>query len=621
MLPVFRYWWSGPDGIDRLWLPVVVTAVIVVAARRTRWTLAVATVGGLWLTYVAGREFAARLAIVAAAGGAMWGLVTGGLPTPRWRSVVPPVADVVPAVVALAAGTIVLGVDPRQLRFANAAVIAAVALAAPVVAHRVAPSPLLGRVSNASVAVGATVIAWVDGPLTPARRLLHTVAGAAVTTRDRWWRGAIPSTALGGATVAAADVADDRSFRGRLRRYRTPILVWLGTFVPVNAIMNSAALPSDGSTGMNWSTVVGLLPNSQNIRGWIKWDANQYLDIAANGYHYRSGVYVLADGTQQPAAWFPGYGLLVRIVATPFRWMVGAEYAELMNLDAQVAVGITFAGGLAIALLFWKWTAQTGMSGRSRIGALLCLMWFPYSFMFYGAAYSDPTFTVLAIGAFVLWRSDRFLTAGIVGALAGVVRVNGVAIVVGLAVLAAIAWREGRPDARRRIRGAALSATGIVGFVAWCGIRYGEPLLYWNAHRAIFAKLDPLRAEELLKVDFVPSLVNRWSTHPGAMVNLAVEALITVFCLASLPAVRRRFDAGCAAFVGVQVAIIWMGSIDFIGAGRYLSCAFPVAALWGEWLAVRTLPRRVVGAGLAATGLAGTLALTYWFSRTVDLGW
>ena len=36
-----------------------------------------------------------------------------------------------------------------------------------------------------------------------------------------------------------------------------------------------------------------------------------------------------------------------------------------------------------------------------------------------------------------------------------------------------------------------LAASGIGSFVVWCGVRFGEPLLYWNAHRAIWPFTPP----------------------------------------------------------------------------------------------------------------------------------
>jgi hypothetical protein len=53
----------------------------------------------------------------------------------------------------------------------------------------------------------------------------------------------------------------------------------------------------------------GTSPTAPHRRNWpdAQYDAlvarkDPYLDIARNGYHYRSGFYIAADGAQQPAA-------------------------------------------------------------------------------------------------------------------------------------------------------------------------------------------------------------------------------------------------------------------------------------------------------------------------------
>ena len=341
----------------------------------------------------------------------------------------------------------------------------------------------------------------------------------------------------------------------------------------------------------------------------------------------------------EPAAWFPGYGLLIRAISRPVGALIGARPSDEELLFGTVAVVVTLLSGLAIALLFWKWMTLHGLHGRSRSTALLCLLWFPFSFFIYGAGYSDPLFVALVLGAFVLLETDRPLTAGVVGAAATLVRVNGIALVIGMVV---IALTVGPRHLRRRERAsvgdaiepgdgpatehrvttrvliaAALSSCGIASFIAWCWVRYDEPLLYWNAHSAIFGKIDPFNSGDLLKFDLPSSIIDRFGTQPGAMLTLVAAAACTALCIGSLPAVARRFGAGYAALVAVQVAIVWFGSFDLIGGGRYLFCAFPVAALWGEWL----VGHRVGRIAAAAIGVSGLMLLTFCFTQTIDLGW
>ena len=369
-----------------------------------------------------------------------------------------------------------------------------------------------------------------------------------------------------------------------------------------------------------------------------QWDAQQYLHIAVSGYGYRPGHFVNADGSQEPAAWFPGYGLAIRYVGRGFAALFGTNVRfGGSDYPLAAAIAITMVSGLATSLLFWKWMSQRGVVGRARLVSLFVLLWYPYAHLLYGAGYSDTFFLALVLAAFVLWEADRPISAGLMAAMAAVVRINGLALIAALALMVAshpavsARFRSARAAAASlprsaldaiRVRPAllaapVLAASGLATFVIWCGVRYGEPLMYWNAHKAIFGAIRATDAEALVKVDYFPSIVTRFPALPGAMVNRLTETVITFFCAFSIPAVKRRFGIGYAGFVTGQIIIIWFASFDFIGAGRYLICVFPVAALWGERLAgFRWAPRL-----LAVPWLCGSVALAYFFMRSIDLGW
>lgn len=621
LLPFARFWWTqAPSGVERGWLLVVVTTVVVVAARWTRWTAVATAAGYLVLRFLAGAEFVGHVYPLTVLAGLAWGIVSGGLDPPRWRRHLPDRRGLVPAAVPLALGGLLLLVDPLQLYQVRRLLWVFVVLAAPPVLAHLAPGPatlaanrLLQRASEPATAAIAPFAARTGRWWVRVCSWGHDVA-------RRWWGGQLPAGEPAG-DAPLAPRSERAGVRDRLRCYRIPLVAYLSTLVVVTASkVISPALPPRPDRGwFDPESMRYYLTSPDLVTTWVRWDSHHYLDIARNGYGYEPGLYVHPDGTQEPAGWMPGYSLVIRYVTMPFRWLLGERTFEDVEGPEQFAVLITIASGLAVALLFWRWLAQMGVDGRPRTIALLGLLWFPYNFVLYGAAYSDPLFLALVLWAFVLWNDDRPLVAGLVGAFAVVVRINGLALIAALAVLAVTI------GARRRRRGHVaaplLAAGGLVAFVAWCGVRYGEPLLYWNAHKAIFGSIEFTRADQLFKVDFFPSIGRRWNEQTVPMINLLVEAALTVFCVVSLPAVVRRFGAAYAALVAVQAGIIWFGSFDFIGAGRYLIIAFPVVALWGEWMGSGGAARRRGSAVWLSTGAVGVLYLTYAFCHTIDLGW
>ena len=87
----------------------------------------------------------------------------------------------------------------------------------------------------------------------------------------------------------------------------------------------------------NLTSMKHYLWSSDALTTWNHWDSTQYLDIARNGYHYRSGFYMAANGAQQPAAWFPGYGLLIRALTAPMVAILGSHDVDRLEFRGRGA--------------------------------------------------------------------------------------------------------------------------------------------------------------------------------------------------------------------------------------------------------------------------------------------
>lgn len=602
--PCIRWFSIAADmGRDRSWVAVAAALGMFGLVRRPRWAVPIVAAVGAAVVLTAGNYHGPVFAAFV-----VWSLVLGAVAVgavpdlgpeslvPERRVTAAPVAAVVLADIGLFVG---LGQQFEPSEALNRMIMGLYSLSFLLVLASILWPGASTRLSSA-VAPATAAVGRIAAPAWPRFR-----AWCRRTTdlRRRWWAGTLPSAdgllddtplrATATRPVLGTPATGWRRVGSVLWSYRAPVGLWYLTYSFLSLIR--VWTPTDACKG---------------VCTLVQWDSGQYLDIAENGYHYSSGVYMLADGAQQPAAWFPGFALVIRAVRP--------LYDSYQSAGQSVSTLI----GLAVPVLFWTWMTQIGMTGRNRLFGLLCLLWFPYNFMIYGAVYSDPLFVALVIGAFVAWETDRPVLAGLVGAAATLTRVNGLGLVVGLVVAAiTIGSTSDRIHVsmpKPRQWGVLLSAGGIGGFMIWCWVRYGELMLYFNAHTAIFGSNNFLKADDWLKAGFYQDVFSRFSHKPTLQVaNLLVGSTLTILTLLLVPMLRRRLGPGYSAYVLATVAIIWMGFFDFIAAGRYLSAAFPVFAVCGAWLAATRWARWYV----PVIGLAGAAFFTYQFSHTIDLGW
>jgi hypothetical protein len=146
---------------------------------------------------------------------------------------------------------------------------------------------------------------------------------------------------------------------------------------------------------------------SAMLAPWIVYFSN------FDGYHYLT---IAKDGyTKSQAPFFPLYPALVRTLqrATTLPYILPAQIISLAALF----------GGLVIAL---KLLALDGQKHRSLL-FLGVLLVFPTAYS-YTATYNDSLFFALATWCLYLGRKHRWIEAGIVGGIATLTRLNGLAL-------------------------------------------------------------------------------------------------------------------------------------------------------------------------------------------------
>ena len=391
----------------------------------------------------------------------------------------------------------------------------------------------------------------------------------------------------------------DASFRFPLAWYGATVVVLLAIQHVSNRVLRTPG-------GYRWGHWMGL---RYYLDGWNQFDGPEYQKIAQHGYSY-------IPGQRSNIVWFPLYPNLLR-------W----THHVLVHDYLFAGILVSLVAGAAAVCLYWRWLDQREIHGRARILAFLVLCLYPYGWYLYGVVHSDSLFLALAVASFLLVERRHLVWAGVVGALATATRPTGMALIPALLAFGLI--REGVlsvPDGqsgwrarlalpthfdRSKLRAVALApGLAVVGLGAWMaylGIRFGDPLAFEHNQQVYHPGDLPL-----LKRAFVVHWL-RFGDAPSITLTTTGQALVALLVLCCIPAVCRRFGFAYGLYLFVLVAIPTVSTEDFMGTGRYMMAAFPAWAYLGERLAERSpaLQRGVVAA------LGCTIAfLAFGFSRS-----
>lgn len=338
------------------------------------------------------------------------------------------------------------------------------------------------------------------------------------------------------------------------------------------------------------------------LAGWSQFDGPEYLSIVAEGYRIRQLV------------WFPAYPLIVSAVGVVARSPLHA------------AVAVSAGAGLLGAVLFWRWTAVSGLDPSARLVALAVMLVYPYGWFLYGAVYPDALFAAAALAAFLLLERGHLWASALAGALATATRPSGFAVAIGLWVL----WMErsgvlrvpDRPDSwasklrlpisldRDRLTARSFvplaSLAGLIAYMAYQWAVWGSPARFVTEQ----ANYHEGASSSLLKEQYFDAWYLGFDGRHLA--TTTAQAVLLMLVLGSVPAVGRRFGWGYGAYV-LGLALLPMVSVStFMGVGRYLLPAFPCFALAGAWLA----PRRWATVSWLCLSSIALVVMTAGFARS-----
>ncbi|HUR57990.1 MAG TPA: glycosyltransferase family 39 protein, partial [Opitutaceae bacterium] len=247
-----------------------------------------------------------------------------------------------------------------------------------------------------------------------------------------------------------------------------------------------------------------------------------------------------------------------------------------------------------------------GARGADR--AVLFFLIGPVSF-FFATIYSEATFVFCAVASLLAARKQRWMLAGVCGALAALTRSVGVLLIVPLALEyvqsrpSRQAWRS--PHTWLGLAPCMLPVAGLLAYMAYLGWRFDEPAAYFVSQRHGGHGYSYITDTFISRHFDGLSTFHRWWFGGAVVVGLA---LLLSGSLLRLPLSLTAFALACC--------VLYFSIKTLECMPRYLSVVFPFYCTLG------LIGVRWPVAGTALLGLSAALAMMsvtlfvngYWFT-------
>jgi hypothetical protein len=320
-------------------------------------------------------------------------------------------------------------------------------------------------------------------------------------------------------------------------------------------------------------------------RAFANWDGGWYMNIVREGYAYAE------QGVSSPS-FFPAYPGL--------GWLV-MKATGLEPHKALIIVSHFFFVAALVLFAFYVRRRYAGSSEHLPTFVLLAAALFPTGF-FFRMAYAESLFLCACILAFYLM--ERRAPLGLVAVVIGVVTATRIP---GIGLLVPFAWHVWRRSAskeeclKKLLYLAPLACWGIVAYVVFLWLRFGEPLAFIKSQNACNfriasswnQKIYCLAVGEPLRSVFDPSCPGFWknlAVYKNPLFSLA--AVNPFYFLLSLALVaggawRRWLSTEEWLFSAALLFISYVGrgyEMCMHSSGRYVSVVFPIYLVLGHLL-------------------------------------
>jgi hypothetical protein len=324
------------------------------------------------------------------------------------------------------------------------------------------------------------------------------------------------------------------------------------------------------------------------------WDVEHFSKLATGGY--------FADPNGTLMAFFPGLPVIFSLFN-----QLGVPVAITGVVLSTVCSAIAAA---ALYRLGGQWAAVAWLFAPTAVFTMV--------------PYTESLFCAAAFWAWERARSDRWLAAAVLTAVACTVRVSGLFLIGALLVMII----TDRKSAAAKLRRAALMlipASVIIAFATYLYVLTGSWTAWYRAQTNGWVRQLTWPWESFLNT--IPAIMpGAYAHHPwwaavfrGEMISMAAGVGVTVWCVViSLRAGRSpngpdRPMWGEASWVGVQVLAFSM-SYWFFSVNRATLLWFPLWIMLGRWVAGPSRVSRTAHRLLVAAAFTVEIVLMLWWS-------
>ncbi|OLT53903.1 hypothetical protein BJF89_02330 [Corynebacterium sp. CNJ-954] len=284
----------------------------------------------------------------------------------------------------------------------------------------------------------------------------------------------------------------------------------------------------------------------------MQWDAHWMTMISEYGY---SGFVMSPDQTDpvqwESVAFFPGYPVLVRIVAAPMAVLDVADATYIASLMVSTVATVVLAWGVSmLAVELWRrrGTEGGGLPDRRTLVVLsvvatVLAVGAPMGIV-YWMPYSESLFTAVTVWALYFLLRRRFLLAGVLTMVAGATRLTATALILTLCV-AAVAelwrWWRNRRTPQERLMGEfpatavaapVIGSLGIVTYLAWADSKVADIGGYFAAQERGWHSGVDLGAATLRWVaGNFPGELTGYTISSWSMILVALLCAVSVWIL------------------------------------------------------------------------------------------
>jgi hypothetical protein len=365
---------------------------------------------------------------------------------------------------------------------------------------------------------------------------------------------------------------------------RDVLLTFVTTRIPILMIAELASVLIGQRPGQHVAASTNPL-----LAVWGRWDAVHYLDIARRGYY----------GTDM--AFFPLYPGLIKVVS--------------LFIGDRLLAGLLISNvALFFGCLFFYKLVEHQYNRTIAHRAVFYVSIFPTA-IFFSAVYTEALFFALTVASFYYIREKKWLTAGLLGGLAAMTRVEGVLLFVPFAIEAL--FPEGRFAGRelltfstrtlRVLAGSALIPLGLLAYMGLLWVLRGDPLYFthvqshWDRHLA-FPWVSIIHAFQTIAKTHLPV------TLAGQVIELAFTTLMLGVLVASIG--RMRWSYWVYMLLSIVVP---MSTSSLMSMPRFALVLFPMFMMLAVWGTRPAVNNAIVSFSLSLLGLFTVLfADWYW---------